>query len=117
MSDPRRFNFDAPDCDCEYRNGVVLRNMCGHSPTCPVYQRWYEEFKMKCEVSKCLTPNCTREPAAALKRGLCMTCHSKAKKLVESGATTWDELVGMNLALPLDDGLFEKAFRAKKGEQ
>lgn len=35
-----KFNFDAPDCTCEYRHGTVARNMVGHTPPCPVYERW-----------------------------------------------------------------------------
>ena len=35
-----KFDFDAPDCTCEYRNGIVARNMVGHTPPCPVYERW-----------------------------------------------------------------------------
>jgi hypothetical protein len=38
-----RFDFDAPDCTCAYRRGIVARNMCGHTPPCPVYERWRKE--------------------------------------------------------------------------
>jgi hypothetical protein len=36
-----KFDFDAPDCTCGYKDGVIARNMCGHVPPCPVYARWY----------------------------------------------------------------------------
>ena len=62
---------------------------------------------------QCLTPSCTREAAAGLKRGLCMTCHSKAKKMVDAKKTTWDELVSLNMALDVDDGLFEAEFNRR----
>jgi hypothetical protein len=39
-SNPKKFNFDAPDCTCGYRDGHVARNMCGHTQPCPVYDRW-----------------------------------------------------------------------------
>lgn len=48
---------------------------------------------------KCLTPGCDKPSAPAMKTGLCMSCHSEAKKLVESGKTTWAELSEMGLAL------------------
>ena len=33
-----------------------------------------------------------------------MRCYSRAKETVESGAVTWDELVGLGLALSKQDG-------------
>lgn len=36
----KKFDFDGPGCACQYKEGVVLRNMCGHHPDCPVYARW-----------------------------------------------------------------------------
>ena len=32
-----------------------------------------------------------------------MRCYSKAKESVESGAVTWDELVGIGMALSKED--------------
>lgn len=55
-------------------------------------------------MTECLTPNCRYPAAPALKRGLCMRCHTSAKKLVEEGGMTWDELVGLGLALATSDG-------------
>lgn len=54
-------------------------------------------------MKKCLTPNCSRPDAPALGRGLCMKCYSKAKKSVESGIVTWDELVGHGMALSKEE--------------
>lgn len=48
--------------------------------------------------AKCIVTGCNFSAAKALKRGLCMMCHSKAKKMVESGQTTWDELVSLGLS-------------------
>lgn len=54
-------------------------------------------------MTKCIVENCHYPNAPALKRGLCMRCYSTAKKQVESGAVTWDELVGLGLALSVAD--------------
>jgi hypothetical protein len=51
-------------------------------------------------VTKCLIENCYYPAAPALKRGLCMRCHGRASAAVKDGCATWDELVGMGLALP-----------------
>jgi hypothetical protein len=61
--------------------------------------------------SKCLTPECRADGIIAQK-GLCMRCYSAAKKLVESGRTTWEQLAGMELArIELDP--FTKAFNER----
>lgn len=31
------------DCTCAYPH-LIARNMCGHTPTCPVYQQWAKDF-------------------------------------------------------------------------
>lgn len=63
----------------------------------------------------CITPNCTRPEAPALGRGLCMFCYKRAKTMVEEGKTTWDEIVGLGLAKPIDTDPFTKAFdKARK---
>lgn len=59
----------------------------------------------------CLTPNCKNKDCASLK-GLCMKCYSTAKKLVESGKTTWDKLEEMGLCRQKEDA-FLKAFEEK----
>ena len=65
---------------------------------------------------KCLTKGCLRQSATSLKRGLCMPCYSAAKKMVESGKTTWDELVSLGLAMgDADTDPFIKAFNSAKG--
>ena len=58
------------------------------------------EIIVERNADKCLTPRCTRPAAPALNRGLCMMCHSSAKKMVESGTATWDGLASIGLALP-----------------
>lgn len=51
------------------------------------------------EYPKCLSKNCARR-GTPIGRGLCLPCYSRAKKAVEAGATTWDEIVALGLALP-----------------
>lgn len=46
---------------------------------------------------KCMTPNCSRFASLIERRGLCLVCFSRAKKLVESGATSWNKLAEMDL--------------------
>ena len=72
------------------------------------------------ETPKCLSKTCTRPSALALKRGLCMICYSRAKKMVEAGVTTWREIIELGLALPSDtDGgdPFTQAFNDAKKER
>lgn len=65
----------------------------------------------------CLTKGCHRRSAAAIMRGLCLPCYSIAKKLVESGKTTWEELVSLGLATGgTDADPFTKAFNNAKGK-
>ncbi len=45
--------------------------------------------------AKCLTDDCKGQ---AQYKGLCTTCYSEAKKLVESGKMTWERLEGLGLA-------------------
>lgn len=54
-------------------------------------------------MTKCLIKNCHYPQAPALGRGLCMRCYSKAKEMVTDGGVTWDELVGLGLALSKED--------------
>lgn len=62
-------------------------------------------------VVPCITTDCS---ADARWRGLCSRCYGQAKRLIEKGETTWDELVGMGLAKPNVDQLFTAAFYAKR---
>lgn len=43
---------------------------------------------------KCMTPNCKNERKT---RGICQQCYQQAYKLVETGKTTWEELVSVGL--------------------
>lgn len=61
----------------------------------------------------CLVPACKKRVGGQTK-GLCMSCYSKAKKKVDAGETTWEELADMGLAAKQADP-FEQAFNAKKG--
>lgn len=62
---------------------------------------------------KCLILKCQRQSAVNM-RGLCLVCYGRAKKMVESGQTSWQELEEMGLSLaassPFDDAFFRKAF-------
>lgn len=49
-------------------------------------------------------------------RGLCMSCYSKAKKMVEDKKTTWEELEQMGLIESKAVDKFTAAFNAKKKE-
>ena len=62
-------------------------------------------------LAKCLTEKCSAQ-AAPMRRGLCTRCYRSAKKLVESGQTTWAELDGMGLAQSEDKFLVE--FKKRK---
>ena len=55
-------------------------------------------------MTKCMTPSCHYPQAPALGWGLCMRCHGKAKKSIEEGIVTREELVGLGLALSEEDG-------------
>lgn len=64
--------------------------------------------------AKCLSPDCRDAPQH---KGLCMKCYSAAKKMVEEGKTSWEELASMGLAIaPASLTQFEKAFNEKKKE-
>ncbi len=85
---------------------------------------WYDKDPFEKErkmIPVCLTPNCSRPSAPALKWGLCMPCHSKAKAMITSGVTTHARLVELGLALPADEGSdpFTEAFNklTKKGDK
>lgn len=67
-------------------------------------------------VLKCLTGLC-RQDAAANCRGLCMKCYSSAKKAVERGEVTWDELVELGAAYEVPDAFkanLERLLAARK---
>jgi len=60
---------------------------------------------------RCITPLCVNSLAVPLEtyHGLCLKCYSQAKKMIESGKTTWEQLVEMGLA-KTEQTPFEKAF-------
>ncbi len=66
---------------------------------------------------ECMTPGCRmrRAELAGSGRGLCLTCYSKAKKLVASGQTTWEylEKVGLTEKGTVGDP-FTEAFNKTK---
>lgn len=56
------------------------------------------------EIKNCMITGCS---GIASRRGLCLNCYSRAKKLVESGETTWEKLAERGLCEgkgnPFDD--------------
>jgi hypothetical protein len=60
-----------------------------------------------------MTENCTK-PAYVSGKGLCMTCYSKAKKLVASGKTTWEELEELDMIESTKPDMFTVAFNKRK---
>ena len=61
---------------------------------------------------KCLTLKCVQ---GAYRYGLCMTCYGKAKKMVDSGQTIWDEIVSLGLAThDAEEQFFVDAFNEAK---
>lgn len=49
-------------------------------------------------------------------RGLCLICYGKAKKKVEAGEVTWEELVEMGLCEGVADPFDEAFNNAMKGK-
>lgn len=54
------------DCTCEFPR-VVARNMNGHDPSCPAYQRWAQEAGVECETGNAES-DALREEIARLTR-------------------------------------------------
>lgn len=61
---------------------------------------------------KCMIGGCYRNGAPA-QLGLCLVCYSRAKKKVEAGETTWEELKRLGLCGGESD-VFDQAFRDAK---
>lgn len=59
----------------------------------------------------CQTPMCSSK-AAVQCRGLCMRCYSQAKKLVEMGQVTWDDLEAKGVC-SMEETPFMKNFTDK----
>lgn len=57
----------------------------------------------------CKIVGCMRQRSIG-KRGLCLVCYSAAKKKVESGHTTWKQLVEMGLCDSDSDSPFDDAY-------
>lgn len=62
------------------------------TPSVPAPETGYEVAR-----PKCLEPDCPRERSGM---GLCTKHYMRARKLVEDGKTTWEELVAQGKALP-----------------
>ena len=60
------------------------------------------------QTKKCLVPNC-KGVASTILKGLCSTCYQSAKKIVDAGDTTWEELTKMGLVAKKPD-LFVEEF-------
>lgn len=65
--------------------------------------------------SNCITTNCHNKAVPANGRGLCMGCYSSAKKAVDSGKVTWEQLEEMRLVLRKSDPFVEALERAMRG--
>lgn len=66
-------------------------------------------------IRKCLTPKCQ---GTAAHRGLCLKCYSTAKRAVEGGETTWEELEQLGMVESVVDkfrAAFDAIRREKKG--
>lgn len=90
-----------------YRHGCRCK-ICAYDKA----QYDYNYMRGNMDIPKCMVPECKRPQALAMNRGLCMVCYSRAKKLVDTGKTTWDVLVDLQLALPTDDP-FTAAFKER----
>jgi len=68
--------------------------------------------------NKCLVSDCKRLAAEeSTYRGLCLVCYGCAKKQVNQGKTTWDELVALGLATSINKDLFSEALDKARREQ
>lgn len=67
---------------------------------------------------ECIIAACQRNAASGM-RGLCLKCYSRAKKTVEAGQATWEELERMGLAESRADGTdpFDAALQKAKQQQ
>ncbi len=64
--------------------------------------------------TKCLTPECQSQMGDPKSyKGLCMKCYSAAKRMVEAGTTTWEQLAAMGM-VKAEETDFERAFRTKR---
>lgn len=63
---------------------------------------------------KCLTPDCAQHSGdPKTYKGLCVRCHTAAKRMVEAGTTSWEQLAAMGL-VRAEESVFERAFREKQ---
>lgn len=60
---------------------------------------------------KCITNGCV---AKQFKHGLCIKCYGQAKKLVESGRTTWEKLIKMGMAQSEQESGFLAEFERRE---
>jgi len=63
----------------------------------------------------CIIEGCGRRVAAAYGRGLCAGCYTSAKRLVDVGKVSWEELENARLALRKEDP-FTKAYNRARTE-
>ena len=62
---------------------------------------------------RCLVPECGN---LAKWKGLCTTCYSEAKKLVETGQESWEHLASVGLA-ETNKSAFARALESKKADE
>lgn len=65
---------------------------------------------------KCLVSACRNGEGNGL-RGLCMKCYSAAKKKVEAGEISWEELEDLGLAASKTTSLFDQELKKKREEK
>lgn len=66
---------------------------------------------------QCCNPRCKGMGSPSLK-GLCMKCYKEAKKIVEDGQASWEELAQLELCrIAEDDASFAAALKRAKEQQ
>ena len=68
-----------------------------------------EEADILSRETKCITPGCGGSKSS-ISHGLCSSCYIRAKAMVDTGRTTWEELKTMGLATGVIMDPFTKAF-------
>lgn len=65
----------------------------------------------------CVIASCPNTAGARDLKGLCIKCYAGAKKAVEAGTTTWEELAELGLCIIKPTGHFEVAFEKAKAQK
>jgi hypothetical protein len=67
-------------------------------PILKVHRKGTRQMIASVKPRKCIVPGCDAE--ASKTRGVCQNCYAAAKRLVDRGLSTWEELEFYNLILP-----------------